>query len=246
MTETLTPPAESQTTIREVREIGISIVANNLNPSMLNPNFLISTGIIPSDWKLTKQPVLTANRAQLNFSNGLSIVAQPRTITFSEGIGNKKLSELEAPKVARIYVEKLPNALYQRVNIEPKFLITLTGEEDAGRKYITETLLASGPWQDFGDAPVQAGINLLYQVGESQFNLTINEAKLQQAEQPAAPAILFSGNFNYNVTSENEQERVSKLLKGLDNCQRNLETFKEVINQRFIAQQEHIFAGSAM
>ena len=238
MTETLSPTAEPQTSVNEIKELGISIVANNLNPSMLTPNFLISTGIMPSDSQLTRQPVLTANRAQLNFRNGLNIVAQPRIITFTQGIGNKELSELKGPEIALTYVEKLPNAQYQRVSILPKFLVTLNGEEDAGRKFITETLIAQGPWHNFGEAPIQAGVNLLYKLEQCQLNLSVNEAKLQQAEQATKPAILFSGQFNYNVASDNQQERTDKLRQALSNWQSNLETFQKIINQGFLAQNQ--------
>jgi hypothetical protein len=66
--------------LREIQELSIAITAKSLNPAMLTVDFLKYSGIVPPDWELNGQPVLNPNYAQVNFQNGISIVAQPRTI----------------------------------------------------------------------------------------------------------------------------------------------------------------------
>ncbi|MGH2414087.1 MAG: hypothetical protein ACRDEA_10425, partial [Microcystaceae cyanobacterium] len=66
--------SQSSTSIREIQEIAINISAKNLNPTMLSEDFLKFSGIIPSDWELGKQPVLSPTLAQVSFQNGVSIV----------------------------------------------------------------------------------------------------------------------------------------------------------------------------
>ena len=168
--------------IREIQELAIAISAKNLNPTMLSQEFLKQTGIVPNSWELGKQPVLGQNLSQVTFQNGVSIVAQPRTITFMESLGAKKPEELNIPNVASQYVEKLANAEYQALSITPKSLKPFPGDSQGARNFITQNLLSSGEWQNYGNAPVQAGLNLLYQLDRCQFSLSINEAKIQMPD----------------------------------------------------------------
>ncbi len=232
--------------IREIQELAIAISAKNLNPTMLSQEFLKQTGIVPNQWELAKKPVLGQNLSQVTFQNGVSIVAQPRTITFMESLGTKQPNELNIPKVARQYVEKLPNTDYQGLSITPKTLVPFPGKNEGARNFITKTLLSPGPWQDYGNTPVQAGLNLLYQLDRCQFSVSINEAKLQMPDKSSIPALLFAGNFNYNVGGESPQEIIEKLKKGIDDWQSDLNAFQEMVNQRFLAQQKQasLFPGS--
>ncbi len=224
--------------IKEIQELAIAISAKNLNPTMLSQEFLKQTGIVPSDWELGKKPVLGQNLSQVTFQNGVSIVAQPRTITFMEALGRKKPDELNIPNLARQYVGKLANAEYQGLSITPKSLVPFPGNNEGARNFITKTLLSPGAWQEYGKAPVKAGLNLLYQLDRCQFSLSINEAKIQMPDKSAIPALLFAGNFNYNLVSKNTQEVMGKLQQGIDDWQSDLSAFQEVVNQRFLAQQQ--------
>ncbi|MEA5509012.1 hypothetical protein VB715_04470 [Crocosphaera sp. UHCC 0190] len=245
MATTSDPNQKTPLEIREIQELAIAISAKNLNPTMLSQEFLKQTGIVPNEWELGKQPVLGPNLSQVTFQNGVSIVAQPRNITFMESIGTKNPSELNIPNIARQYVEKLSNAEYQGLSISPKSLIPFPGGEDGARNYITRTLLSPGSWQDYGKAPVQAGLNLLYQLDRCQFSLSINEAKIQMPDQSSIPALLFAGNFNYNVGSNSQQEILAQLKKGIDDWSSDLKDFQEIVNQRFLTQQQQtVFPGA--
>jgi hypothetical protein len=232
---------QSSLQIREIQEIAITIGAKNLNPTMLSEEFLKFSGVVPNDWVLAKQPVLGPNFSQVTFQNGVGIVAQPGVINFVESIGAQEADELKMPTIARQFVEKLPNAEYRSLSISPKSVVPFPGGEDAARQYITGTLLAPGPWQEFGTAPVQAGLNLLYQLDRCQFNVSINQAVINLPDKTAIPALLFSGNFTYNIASNSPQERVEQVAKGISDWQSDLEAFREIVNQRFLRQQETVF-----
>jgi hypothetical protein len=230
------PNGQSSLTIREIQEIAITIAAKNLNPAMLNEDFLKFSGIVPSDWELGKQPVLTPNFAQVSFQNGVSVVSQPRTITFAEAMDAQATQEPRVPQIARQYVDKLPNAEYQSVSIGTKSIVPFSGGQDAARKYITDILLAPGSWQEFGKAPVQASINLSYQLERCQLNLGINEARLQIGEQASIPAILFAGSFNCAIAGNNQAERLQQLTQSIDDWRSDLNTFRELVHKQFLQQ----------
>jgi hypothetical protein len=223
---------------RFIEEISIIIAAQDLTPTMMSQDFLKFSGIIPKDWELSQQPTLTPNYAQLNFKNGINIIAQPSTITFSESLNQKKVEEIQIPQVALKYVEKLPHAEYMGLSFSPKLLLPFPNDPDAARRYITGTLLGNGDWKKIGKAPLQAGVNLVFQLERAQLTMGISEARLQQPQQPSMFSILFSGNFNYNINTEkSNQTKIERLLQAINFWQKDLQDFREIVTEKFLAAQ---------
>jgi len=225
----------------DIQELAIALFAQQLNPQISQLEFLKFSGIIPTDWKLAGDPVATETRTQLAFENGLNLLAQPRTVNFFEAIDTKELQELQVPIVVRRYIEKLPNADYQALSINPKMLVAFPDRQAAARNFMLKTLLSPGSWQDFGRGLVQASVSLVYQLDRCQLSLTINEVRLQQGDRGLMPALLFSGSFNYDATGETSQERQSHLTELLDNWQADFDTFRELVRKQFLGTEKSIF-----
>ena len=220
---------------QSIEEVSIIIAAQDLTPTMLSQDFLKFSGIVPKEWELSQQPVLNPNIAQLNFTNGINITAQPRTITVSESLGNKKIEELNIEMVAGNYIEKLPHAEYVGLSCSPKILIPFPTAPETVRNYIGNTLLGSGAWKKIGRVPVQAGVNLMYLLDRCQLTMNISEARLQQPQKPPITAILFSGNFNYNVNPEDKQsDRAIQVTTFLNNWKSDFQEFRDIVNQKFL------------
>ncbi|MEM6755139.1 MAG: hypothetical protein AAF630_19475 [Cyanobacteria bacterium P01_C01_bin.38] len=221
----------------EIQEIGIIITAKKLNVGMLSMDFLKTSGIIPQDWELQSKPVATPSAVQLAFKNGVSLVAQPGKIFFSETMAKKAIKDIQLSEVASKYVEKLPHADYQEVIINPKSLI---GLENSFSDYITKTLIAPGPWQNIGKEKMQASINFLYQLESAPLSLSVTQAQIKQNEK-SLPALLFSGSFHYRVNEYPQTEIISQMVQRINKWQTNLESFNEIINQKFLGQEESVF-----
>jgi hypothetical protein len=233
----------------EIEEIGFTLVGNNLNPMMLSYEFLTSSGIVPRNWELAKQPATSQRMSQIFFQNGVSIVAQPGVVNFVEGVSGKKLKDLQCANLVLEYITKLPHAEYQRLNTTPKMIVPLgEGDPDAGRKFITEVLLNNGSWKEFGQAPIQASLNLSYQLEQTVFNLSINEAKIQLPNKLSLAALLFAGNFTYNLPEDNDDDmKLDKLKTYINLWQEDLKTFRQVVKQKFLQtasnSQESLFSS---
>ena len=218
----------------QTQELAIAITAKNLNPSVVNLDFLKYSNIISSEWELARQPVHTKNLTQLVFQNGIAIVVQPNRIVFAEAIDTKDIQELQISKIAATYIEKLPNVEYRAVGINPKGFVTFTESNGAGN-YLLNNLLASGEWREFGKTPLKAAIQLAYTLESCQFNLTINEGLLRVSEEKSVPAVLFSGNFDYKLNGSESEAVLKDLHQILQNCKSNLETYKQLINDKFLS-----------
>ena len=219
-----------------IEEISLVIVAQDLSPAMMSYEFLKFSGIISQDWELAQQPVLNPSYAQLNFTNGVSINAQPRTINLSESLGTRNLEELVIQKVAANYVAKLPHAEYMGLSLSPKILLPFPEAPESVRQYITGTLLGSGSWKRIGRVPVQAGINLMYLLDRCQLTISVSEAKLQKPQEAPIMAILFSGNFNYNVDLRQNlaENRTTQMRNFINNWQTDLEEFRAIVDRKFL------------
>ena len=222
--------------VLEIQEIGIIITAKKLNVGILSVDFLKASGIIGQDWELQNKPVKTPNAVQLAFKNGVNLVAQPGKIFFSETLAKKAIKDVQISEVAAKYIEKLPHADYQEVVVNPKSLI---GLENSFSDYITQTLIAPGPWQNIGKEKMQASINFLFQLESAPLSLSVTQAQIKQNEK-SLPALLFSGSFHYRLNHHQQTEIIGHMVQHINQWQTNLEAFNEIINQKFLGQAESV------
>lgn len=223
MTQTLT-----------VQELVIVIAAKNHNPTILTPDFLKYSGIVPTEWELARPPLYTNTMAQMTFNNGIGIVAEPNRVIFSEAIVGKAVSVVAVPGIARKYTDTLPNIDYQAIGLNWRGYVPFNEPQDAARKYLAETLLSAGPWHEFGTAPARASVNFAYTLERGQFNLSVNDALLNLADETTTPIVLFSGNFSYDIASKTVSERLLSLHQTLDNWQADLETYTDLVSNKFL------------
>lgn len=225
-------PITSTSIALPLQEVTFLITADNLNLTLLTPEFLQSSGIIPSQWELARIPLLSDRISQIAFTNGINIVAEYNTIAFTESFKKKDERSLQIASVARRYTQILANANYRAVSINPSCFVTFPNStKNAGRDYIAKTLLAPGEWLEIGTEPVRAAMNLHYTLDRGRFNLAVAEAKLQLPDSKAQSAVLFSGSFRYELKGN---APLQELHQHLDNWQADWQFFREVVENRFL------------
>ncbi|MEL6987736.1 MAG: hypothetical protein AAGK97_07865, partial [Bacteroidota bacterium] len=96
----------------------------------------------------------------------------------------------------------------------------------------------SAPWQEFGTAPVQSAIDLKYTLEQGNLYLKIGQASINNGEQGKESVILFSGNFEHGLTKESQPERALELQQYLAAWQRDLDTYQDLIQSKFMITKE--------
>ncbi|MBK1990320.1 hypothetical protein A0J48_022810 [Sphaerospermopsis aphanizomenoides BCCUSP55] len=220
----------------EIQELAIAITAKNLNPTVITPDFLKYTGIVPAEWELARQPVYTNGVLQIFFTNGVGIVAQPNSVTVVEAIGGKKPEEIQVQNITQQLVEKLSQVEYQRIGVNPRGFIIFNSDEEV-YQYINGKLLSPGSWQEFEGAKVSAALQLSYPLKRGLLNLNINQANVQFPDKVAA-AILFSGNFNYSLLGNTPTEKLQDLQQIVNSWQDSLNTFQKLLVEKFLPSDE--------
>jgi hypothetical protein len=214
-----------------VQELAIVIAVEKIDPTLLTPEFLSMTQIVPSDWEVLGQPVRSFEGSHITYQQGLSIITQPQRISFVELIINKEVESIEVAKIAKSLVKVLANLKFVGVGINFRGYLDFAGQEVAAQRFMFSHLLALGDWQKIGTAPVQAGINLGYTFPDKRLNLTINEATVQQPDQSSAPIILFSGNFDYELNATDSNTGLAKLEQILADWQQDMQLYKDVVEK---------------
>jgi hypothetical protein len=214
-----------------VQELAIVIAVQRIDPTLLTPDFLTMTQIVPADWEILGQPVRSNEGSQITYQQGVSIIAQAQRISFVELILNKATAEIEVPKLSQSLVKVLSNLDFVGVGINLRGYLDFEGKTEAARRFMFSHLLALGEWLSIGDGPVQAGINLGYSFPDKRLNLTINEASVQQPEQATNPIVLFSGNFDYDLQGGDRAANLVRLEQILTNWQQDLDLYKNVVGK---------------
>jgi hypothetical protein len=218
-----------------VQDLALVFAIQHQDPTLLSPEFLTYSGIVPAGWEVAQQPIRTQQASQVRYQNGVSIIAYPSQVVFAQSFVED--AEIAIPGVAQRYAEVLRNMVYQGVGINIRGYVPFAGGNmDAAREYMFGNLLAKGSWQEFGTAPAQASLSLNYKLERCQLNLSINEAALQLPEQQPFPVVLFVGNFNYALTGESEAEKLHTVANVVAQWQSDVETFKSLVSEKFLSE----------
>jgi hypothetical protein len=230
----------------EIQELALVIAVKRQDPSLLTPDFLRYSGIIPQAWELSREPVRTQQVAQVSYQNGVSLLAYPDRTVLVESLSDKAHENVEIPAIAQRYGEVLRNMDYQAVGINFRGYVSFSGEGEGAHDYVCRTLLSHGAWQQVGTQPMRAGLNLVYTFERNQLNLSVQEAMLQLPEQERLPVVLFTANFETQLQAATEAERLVQVQEALSGWRTDLATYQEVVGQFLNAETANLISIPAM
>ena len=222
----------AQTAVK-VQEFVMVLATKGQSPSVLNAEFLRYSSVVPEDWQLARKPVYTEQMIQIAYENGVVVTAQPSRIILSELLQDKSVDDTFVPEIAQKLVTALPKLDYQAVGINPRGYLAVEAGQTAASQYVTNHLLAEGPWQHFGEAPVKASVNYVYQLAQGRLNLSVSEATLQLPEEKQLAVILFSGNIDHALESEEPSARAEELSRIIGKWQDDVASYTTLINSSF-------------
>lgn len=201
-----------------IREFSVVIAAQNHNPTILNPDFLARNEIVNSTWALAEAPVCVEPFARVKYANGITITSELDKLVFTQTGDSLTENAIEIHEMAQRYIVAVPHVDYRGLGINPKGDIEFSTEE-ACRRYIVETLIASGPWQTYGKAPVKASTRFLFELEGVKLFLTIQEAKAKRRGGDTSPVVMFAANFHYELSSIAREQVLEMIKSALDKWQ---------------------------
>ena len=218
-----------------IDEVDLVVIAQNHNPSILNPDFLIRTGIVESSWgwELANPPICTQQFSGVMYKSGLSIQAFLDRLIFREKNQGNTIANSKLSRIARKYIETLPHVSYSSIGTNTKGHIVVESDEKAAL-YILNDLVNDGPWKKFADGPMDATLSLAYRMSDCVLNLGISRAKVKAADKSESPCIVFAANFHRELKGESHEAKHHHLLDIIDKWGNDYKTFISLIKERFL------------
>lgn len=207
--------------------LSVVLVADNIDPSIINPDFLRHNGIVGSDLKTEQPPVSTPVFSQVVFEGGLSVVAQPDRFDFTQQ-GKALTEDVAIPGIARRFLEKVPHPAYKAIGINPTGVRSL-GDGSAGG--VSSALVEKGDWMAFGDISPMIFLKALYPCKGRQITLEIRDAKMQESDGPESSGILFAVNIHRDIAEMVQEQRIAKLMSILSGWKDDLSDFTNLVEK---------------
>ncbi len=218
-------------------ELGITLVAKDHNPTILNPDFLRYNGIVPREWELEGDPVCAGPVARVAFANGVQIMAEPQKISFFEPFANgKEWVKAQLPRIAEQYAVTLPHVNYHAIGVNPKAHLLCDSTKDA-EDFIRGRLIAEGPWKKLDGVEAAIVTNFTYMMPDGRYTLTVAPASRRQKETGAVSVLLFSGNAHFQVSGANKDETAASIKRILGGWTLAVETYLRLVTVNFLGQE---------
>lgn len=210
-------------------KLDIVVVAQNHNPSILNPDFLLHNEIVREDWgwEVDEKSVLsTPQFSQVNYTCGVTIQAVMERVIFMA----KTPSLFDAVcKVASEYVVTLPHVTYTALGINPAGHVTASSEEE-GVRFLLNEVMRSEAFGSFAGGATGGECSYLFDLDGCLLNLKITCGAVGPRSE-RRPCVIFTGNFHRDLPGENVDERLQALLSGIKGWEQDQALFDEAVKR---------------
>lgn len=189
------------------------VVADQHNPSILNPDWLVKTEIIDPGWKLADPSITTPLLARCFYVNKVELVLEPNKFTVrSLPADNNGLSG-ELPRIVRKYVESLPHIPYKQLGNNFRFSIDV---QDVLSK-LKNKLIKEGIWNTDDISKIKTTFQ--YFCNGYRINLTVESSDAGEESRTGKEASTLILDFNYH----RELDDLSSLIRGIGSWQNDYE-----------------------
>ena len=149
-----------------LRTVSVVVTAEFHNPSILNPDFLVSREIVPVDWTVL-ETVTTPPLSIVRYENGVAWTVNPSQLTITQPAGPDFTDPCDVHRLVSLYLEKLPHVPYRSLGLNCEVVVS---EPEPQRKLVerfgaswlgTETMVLGMTPKfalDAGDAVCYVGI----------------------------------------------------------------------------------------
>lgn len=210
--------------------MSVVLVADSNNPTIINPDFLASNGILVEDLQLREPPITTPVFSQVIYQGGISIKAEPNRVIFEQvATGNAlETGDIVSPQMAERYLEKVPHVPYSAIGINPKGIRYMA---DGKKEKLSLGLVNGGDWTSFRDLMPEIQLKAIYQYEKRQINLDIAEAKRQDTHNTEVFGLAFLANIHREIEQTPQKQRISELKSIIDSWEDDLADFFAIIQK---------------
>ena len=205
----------------------VALVADNVEPSMINPDFLRHNGIVGSDLQTEQPPVSTPLFSQVVFQGGLTVTAQPNLFDFSQR-GEELTEDVVSADIARRFLEKVPSPHYRAIGINPTGVRPLNDGSVSG---IASVLIEGGRWLAFENVSPMVGLKVVYSCQGRRITMDVQDSKKRESDGSESSGLLFAVNIHRDIEGADQEQRIARLMSILSRWKDDLSDFKNMADQ---------------
>lgn len=209
----------------ELVQLSVVLIADNVDPSVINPDFLRLNGIVNHGLQTGQPPFSTPVFSQVAFEDDFTVTAQTDRVEFVQR--REALAEDAAsPNVARRFLEIVPYPSYKAISINPMGAKPLDPGYMGG---VADALIERGAWMAFGDVSPIISLKVTYIYENRKITMDVQDAKKLGADGSELPGLLFAANIHRDISETTQEQRIAKLMSILSEWKNDLSDFQALI-----------------
>ncbi|MES9896713.1 MAG: hypothetical protein ABW141_17655 [Candidatus Thiodiazotropha endolucinida] len=206
----------------------IVVLANDNNPTILNPDFLIRNGIVDPQWgwKLSAAPITTPPISTVKYNDEISITVDTNKVDIVDA-ATRSPDESKIPHIVINYIKTLPHVRYTALGINFHSILKI---QNPGN-YITKKFIKDCPLIEQGlitNSRVGFAIN---KDAITKLLISIESGSLKTQNEDEEPILICKGNFHREIPADSVLDFISTQVS---NCFEDWKYFMEIQNELFL------------
>ena len=206
-------------------ELSVVLLADNVDPSLINPDFLRHSGMVDRGLRTEQPPVSTPVFSQVAFEGGLTVTALDDRFVFVQR-GEALRGDPESLGIARRFLEKIPYPRYKAVGINPTGVRPL---RPGSAGVVAGALIKRSEGLAFRDVSPVISLKAAYFYESRQITLDVHEARRRDAEGSELPGVVFAVNIHRDITETDQAQRIARLMSILSAWEDDLSDFHDLV-----------------
>ena len=207
-------------------EVSVVLVANQNDPSILNPDFLRYNGIVDKALKLAQPPLSTPMISQVVFEGDIAVRAEPNRFVFEQK--GQPLSEdgCVVPEFAARFVRALSHVPYSAIGTNAK---SFRPSNDAARYSVADALLDGGKRISFRDVRPDIHLKAVYSYEGRRITFDVGGVGAVRGDGALDHGLLFQANIHRDIAERDQGQRIERATAILGAWKDDISDFNDLV-----------------
>ena len=175
-----------------LHSVSVVVTAEFHNPSILNPDFLVSREIVPENWEVV-EAITTPPVSIVKYGNGIIWTVEPSNLTVVQDCESAFKDDYVVYPLVAAYLEKLPHVPYRNLGLN---CVVSTKRNDP-EQWLTQRFLNPGPWLTGTPKILRMTPNFTVDAGGAACNLSLNAGQATSQHGEPEPAVIVTSNVHH-------------------------------------------------
>ena len=175
-----------------LQSVSVVITAEFHNPSILNPDFLVSKGIVPPEWKVA-EAITTPPVAIVRYDRGIQWIVEQSKLIVTEERGSSFGDHYEVHGLVRKYLENLPHVSYRSLGLN--WAASFRRDDPEG--WLTQRFLKPGKWLQGKPELVGMAVNFAMDAVDAECRVAFSAGNVSPDASEEQDAIIGEVNMHH-------------------------------------------------